>query len=192
PPEINTTVKLRRGSDDSPQAADNFERIFSAAYDLGYAWATVHARTVEQKYVGPSRWTFLKDLTARHPDKLIFASGDIWSAQDIFRMIAFTGVHAVSVARGCIGNPWIFRQARQLMSAEHPTEPTIAEQRAVLEDHFHLSVAVNGESLAGRMMRKFGIRFSAHHPNAEPVRKGFIQVNTTDQWLAVLDEHYTT
>ncbi len=191
PLEINTTVKLRRGSDDSPQAAQNFDRIFNAAYDLGYAWTTVHARTVEQKYVGPSRWTFLKDLTARHPDKIIFASGDIWQAEDIFRMIAFTGIHAVAVARGCIGNPWIFQQARQLMTGIKPEPPTIAEQRQVLEDHFRLSVAVNGEALAGRLMRKFGIRFSAHHPTAEAVRVEFIKVNTTDEWLTVLNEHYT-
>lgn len=190
PHEINTTVKLRRGSDDSPEAERNFERIFNAVYELGYAWATVHGRTVEQKYVGPSRWTFMRDLVARHPDKVIFASGDIWQAEDIFRKIEYTGCHAVSVARGCIGNPWIFKQARQLMAGEAPAPPTIAEQRAVLEDHFHLSVAVNGETMAGRMMRKFGIRFSAHHPSAEPVRQGFIKVETTDQWLAVLDEHY--
>jgi tRNA-dihydrouridine synthase len=191
PTEIITSVKLRRGSDDSPEAAHNFERIFSAAYDMGYTWATVHARTVEQKYVGPSRWQFLKDLTARHPDKLIFASGDIWRAEDIFRIIDFAGVHAVAVARGCIGNPWIFRQARQLMAGRPAIPPTIAEQRAVLEDHFRLSVAVNGEVLAGRLMRKFGIRFSAHHPEAEPVRLGFIKVSTTEEWLAVLNEHYT-
>lgn len=48
--------------DDTPEMVDNFHVIFDAAYRIGYAWATVHARTVEQKYVGPSRWTFLKDL----------------------------------------------------------------------------------------------------------------------------------
>ncbi len=44
-------------------------------------------------------------------------------------MLAYTGVHAVSVARGCIGNPWIFRQARQMLAGEPVTGPTIAEQR---------------------------------------------------------------
>ena len=42
PEEIPCTVKIRRGSDDSPEAERNFYRIFDALYDLGYAWATVH------------------------------------------------------------------------------------------------------------------------------------------------------
>jgi tRNA-dihydrouridine synthase B len=190
PAHIPCTVKLRRSFNDTPEMARNFEDIFAAAYHIGYAFTTVHARTVEQRYIGPSRWTFLRDLTARHPDKLIFGSGDIWEVNDIFRMIAYTGVHAVSVARGCIGNPWIFRQARDMLRGEPPSRPTLAEQRAVLQEHFRLSVAINGEALAGRLMRKFGIRFAAHHPESELVRVKFIAIDSLASWQAVLDEHY--
>jgi tRNA-dihydrouridine synthase len=193
PREVPCTVKLRRAYDDTPEMARNFERIFDAAYELGYAWATVHARTVEQKYVGPSRWTFLKDLVSRRPDRVIFGSGDIWEVGDIFRMIAYTGVHGVSVARGCIGNPWIFQQARRLIAGDPSWSqpPTIAEQRDVLEQHFRLSVAVNGELVASRMMRKFGIRFAAHHPRGEEVRKRMIGINGIGDWQAVLGEFYS-
>lgn len=190
PAHVPCTVKLRRSFDDTPEMIENFERIFEASYAIGYAWTTVHARTVEQKYVGPSRWTFLRDLVQRHPDKLVFGSGDVWEAADIFRMIGYAGVTGVSVARGCIGNPWIFRQARQMMAGLAPTAPTIAEQRGVLEEHFALSVRVNGESLASRLMRKFAIRFSAHHPDAETVRRKFIAVQSLEQWRHVLEEHY--
>jgi len=190
PESIPTTLKIRRGSDDSPEAASRFRTVFDAAYELGYAWATVHARTVEQKYVGPSRWTFLKELVATNPDKVIFGSGDVWDVHDIFRMLSFTGVSAVSVARGCIGNPWIFKQARQMLAGDAPSPPTIAEQRGVLIEHFRLSVLVNGEKSAGRMMRKFGIKFAAHHPRAKDVKAGFIRVNTTSDWRAVIDEFY--
>ncbi|MFT3686974.1 MAG: tRNA-dihydrouridine synthase family protein [Phycisphaerales bacterium] len=99
PASVPCTVKLRRGYDDTPEMAKNFERIFNASYELGYAWATVHARTVEQKYLGPSRWTFLKDLCERHPDKVVFGSGDVWDVHDIFRMMSYAGVTGVSVAR---------------------------------------------------------------------------------------------
>ena len=190
PTETPCTVKLRRGSDDSPEAEANFMRIFDGLYELGYAWATVHGRTVEQKYVGPSRWTFLRDLVRARPDRVIFGSGDVWSAQEVFRMLAYTGVSAASVARGCIGNPWLFRRARQMMAGEEPTAPTIAEQRAVLEDHFELSVAVNGERSAGMLMRKFGIKFAAHHPRPMEVKGRFVRVKTTEEWRAVLEEWY--
>ena len=194
PAHVPTTVKLRRAWDDTEEMADNFERIFNAAYELGYVWTTVHCRTVVQKYHGPSRWPFLTDLVKRHPDKLIFGSGDIWEAGDIFRMIDATGVQAVSVARGCIGNPWIFRQARGLMAGRPEYEalapPTLAEQRAALLEHFELCMALHGEQAASRMMRKFGIKFSQHHPGAEAVRQQFIRCRCVADWRAVLDAHY--
>lgn len=190
PRDVVTTVKMRRGSDDSAEAERNFMRIFDAAYEMGYAWVTVHGRTVEQKYVGPSRWTFLRELVRMRADRLIFGSGDVWSAEEIFRMIAYTGVHAVSVARGCIGDPWVFRRARQMMAGVEPTEPTLAEQRRVLIEHFELSVALNGERLAGRLMRKFGIKFSQHHPRAGEVKERLCRVSTTGEWLDAIDAFY--
>ena len=188
PPEQVTSVKMRRGFDDSPDAERNFFRIFDAAYELGYGFVTVHGRTVEQKYVGPSRWPFLRDLVQRRPDCVVFGSGDVWDADEIFRMLAYTGVHAVSVARGCIGNPWIFRQARQMLAGQPVTTPTIAEQRQVLLQHFELSVAVNGEQRAGAMMRKFGIKFAWHHYTPDAVKQRFGRVSSTAEWQAVLDE----
>ncbi|MEC9373120.1 MAG: tRNA-dihydrouridine synthase family protein [Planctomycetota bacterium] len=190
PASIPVTVKMRRAFDDSPEAEARFYTIFDAAYELGCAWVTVHGRSVEQKYVGPSRWTFLRDLVRARPDRIIFGSGDVWNVHEIFRMIHYTGVHAVSVARGCIGNPWIFRQARQMMAGRPPLRPTIAEQRDVLLQHFQLSAAVNGERQASFLMRKFGIRFATHHPDGESVRLRMIAIKSLDDWRAVLDEHY--
>jgi tRNA-dihydrouridine synthase B len=190
PASVPCTVKLRRAYDDTPEMARNFEEIFNAAYELGYLWATVHARTVEQKYIGPSRWDILKDLCARHRDKPVFGSGDVWGVADIFRLIGYAGVAGVSVARGCIGNPWIFRQARQMMAGLTPTAPTPAEQRDVLHQHFRLCVALHGEQAAGKLMRKFGIKFSHHHPQGELVRQRMIAVNRTADWLAVLEAFY--
>lgn len=190
PKDVPCTVKLRRAYDDTPEMARNFEVIFNACYELGYAWTTVHARTVEQKYIGPSRWTFLKDLCDRHQDKIVFGSGDVWSAHDIFRMMAYSGVTGVSVARGCIGNPWIFRQARLMIRGQSAPAPTLSEQRAVLLEHFAISHAINGEKAAGRMMRKFGIKFAQHHPEPEKVRSRMIAVESHRDWLSVMDDCY--
>lgn len=216
------TVKLRRGSDDSPQAERNFYHIFESAIELGYAGAVVHGRTVEQKYVGPARWGFLKQLVAqygrhqgtgapRHRGRgdsntldasvprslgpssasfVIGGSGDVECAADIFRMIEQTGVQLVSVARGCIGNPWLFTQARALMRGEAAAPPTIAQQADVLREHLALSVRLHGEARAARMMRKFGIKFSRHHPRADSVRRAFIAAGSLPQWHAVIDEFY--
>lgn len=202
PPHVPCTVKLRRAWDDTPEMAHHFERIFEAAYELGYAWTTVHCRTVVQKYQGPGRWSFLRDLTRRYPDRLIFGSGDVWRVDDIFAMLDLTGVHAVSVARGCIGNPWIFRQARELMRGEASrdregavghnlaTPPTVEEQRQTLLEHFDLAVALHGERSASQQMRKFGIKFSRHHPQGEQVRLEFIRCRSVADWRGVIERWY--
>ncbi|OAB63872.1 hypothetical protein AY599_25845 [Leptolyngbya valderiana BDU 20041] len=197
PESMPVTLKIRRSFDDTPEMARNFMRIFDAAYDMGYAWATVHARTVQQKYVGPSRWDLLRDIVQQRPGRVVFGSGDIWKVDDIFRMIGYTGVAGVSVARGCIGNPWIFRQARAMMAGDEPRPPTIAEQRQVLEDHFELALRVNAhtrdpEHHTGKTMRKFAIRFAQHHPQGDEVRKRFIGVKGLEDWRGVLGEWYAT
>jgi tRNA-dihydrouridine synthase len=203
PASVHCTVKLRRSYDDTPEMTAACERVLRAAFDMGYAWATIHGRTVEQKYVGPSRWDVLRDIVARHPGRLIFGSGDVWEAGDIFRMLAYTGVAGVAVARGCIGNPWIFREARGLLTGTNTAPPTIAEQRTVLEEHFRLALAVNAhgtdsvsvqrraEAYTGKAMRKFGIRFAAHHPRGEEVRQRMIAVASLEDWRRVLDELYS-
>ena len=197
------TVKLRRAYDDTPEMAANFRTVFEAAMELGYAGATVHCRTVQQKYIGRGRWPFLRELMAEYGAEakrrgfVIGGSGDIWTAPDIFEMLDQTGVDWVSVARGCIGNPWIFVQARAIMAARAgaadaplPRAPSVFEQRDVLLRHFELSVALHGEIMASRMMRKFGIKFSRHHAAADELKKAFIAVQTTRDWRAVLDGFY--
>lgn len=193
--KVPMTIKLRRGFDDEGQSAENLYQIIDRAIELGFHGVTVHGRTVTQKYIGPSNWAFLKSLTERYAGAMekgfhVFGSGDIFSPQAIFEMLEQTGVQAVSVARGCIGNPWIFEQARAIMQGGEPMPPTIAQQRDVLQEHFVQSMKIHGEQQAGRLMRKFGIKFSVHHPQADAVKSGFIAVKDLKMWQDVLDEFY--
>ena len=159
PPEVPTTVSLRRGFDDSYESVDQFEQIVEAVWANGYSAVRVHARTVEQKYIGRSHWPFLREFKAKHPDKTIFGSGDVFTAEDAVRMLSETGVDMVWIARGAIGNPWIFKQAAALIegsgfgvqgSATFPLNPEprtlnpprIHEQRDALSEHFALSIQI--------------------------------------------------
>jgi len=216
--DVPMTVKLRRAYDDTPEMTDNFHRILQAVIDLGYSGATVHSRTVQQKYIGPGSWDELRQIVEhfglrrgnlrsridhlesgnprseiRDSSFTLGGSGDIWQAPDVFRMLKQTGVHWVSVARGCIGNPWFFQQARALMRGDTQaarTSPTIFQQRDVLLEHFQISAQLHGERQAGRMMRKFGIKFSRHHPRGGEVKKSFISTKDLADWQRVLDQWY--
>jgi nifR3 family TIM-barrel protein len=190
PAHIPITVSLRRGFDDSAESAERFYEVFEAAYAHGCNAVRVHARTVEQKYLGPSRWPFLADLRRRYPDKVIFGAGDLFTAEDVVQMLRDTGVDVAWIARGAIGNPWIFQQARDLLAGQTIAPPTIAQQRDALAEHFDIAMEIHGESLAGRRMRKMGIKYSRFHPQSPQVKADFINVHSLPDWTAVLNKWY--
>ena len=190
--DIPMTISLRRGFDDSDESRERFHRIVDRAFSVGYAGVRVHARTVEQKYQGAAQWSFLREVKQRYPDRTILGSGDLFTAQDAVRMLRETGVDIAWIARGAIGNPWIFRHAAALLSdPQAPIDPpTIHEQRDALTEHFAIAMQIHGEQLAGRRMRKMGIKYSRFHPAAEQVKRRFIEVHSLRDWNAVLDEWY--
>jgi tRNA-dihydrouridine synthase B len=197
PPQAITTVSLRRGFDDSTESRQRFDEVVQAAWENGYAAIRVHARTVDQKYAGRSRWSFLTELKERHPNRTILGSGDVFTAEDAVRMLRETGVDLVWIARGAIGNPWIFRHAAMLLAKENRTRadlepPTIHEQREALAEHFAIAMQIHGESLAGRRMRKMGIKYSRFHQQASQVKREFIEVQSLRDWTSVLERWYSS
>lgn len=191
PAHVPVTLKMRRGIDDSPRSRDDFWTIFDGAFARGAAAITVHGRTVQQKYVGPSDWEFLAEVKRHAGSRIVIGSGDLFSAQACLAMLERTGVDAVSIARGAIGNPWIFRQARRLLAGgPAPALPTIHEQRGVLEEHWALAMDLHGEAVAGRSMRKFAIKYARVHPEHLAVRDAFIAVKVNADWQGVLDRFY--
>jgi nifR3 family TIM-barrel protein len=191
PSSTPVTVKLRRGIDDSQQSVDQLHEILSGCQQLDIASVTVHGRTVEQRDVGPSNWDFLRQLKLDFPDLTMLGSGDLFTAADCLAMLQQTGLDGVSVARGAIGNPWIFSQVRALLAGlPLPGPPTIAEQRETLADHFGLARELYGDQRAAIPMRKFGIRYSAHHPQHADVRADFTQVRTVEDWQQLLTRWY--
>lgn len=192
PPEIPVTVKLRRGIDDSQESRDQFFEIVDGAFKIGVAAICVHGRTVKQRYVGPSRWEFLTELKQHLGDRILLGSGDLFTPQDCLDMIAQTGVDGVTVARGAIGNPWIFQQTRAIAEGKPlPDPPTLHEQREVLLEHFRLAESLYGESRVGQLMRKFGIKYSILHPLHEDVRRAFVKVRQRSDWEEAVAQFYT-
>ncbi|MGA2496898.1 MAG: tRNA-dihydrouridine synthase family protein [Tepidisphaeraceae bacterium] len=218
PTERPITVSLRKGFDDSAQSRDAFFEIVEEAWRLGFAAIRVHGRTVEQKYLGRADWDFLRQLKLQYPHRLIFGSGDVFTAEDAVRMLRDTGVDCAWIARGAIGNPWIFRHAADLLTADDPSRasvpaglecptvlasgrpartlalptapPTIHAQRDALREHFAIAMEIHGEQLAGRRMRKQGIKYARFHPLAAEVKGAFINVVSLRQWNEVLTRFY--
>lgn len=190
PPQVPITVKLRQGMDGSQKSVDDFFAIVEGAFALGAAAITVHARTVQQGYGGRASWEFLKRVKQHVGDRVVLGSGDLFTAQDCLDMIATTGVNGASVARGAIGNPWIYRQARALAAGRPAVAPSLEEQREVIAEHYRLAEQVYGPKRTCTVMRKFGIKYARLHPHATQVRDAFVQVRRPGQWHEVLRDWY--
>ena len=189
---VPVMVKMRRGMNDSTESERNFFEIFDGAFEIGVSAITVHGRTVEQRYKGPSNWEFLAKVKKHAGDRVVLGSGDLFAAGDCVRMMEQTGVDGVTIARGCIGNPWIFRECEALLAGRpQPDPPTIAEQRATITEHFRLAAEFYGDERAGRVMRKHCIRYASLHPSPKKVRRAFAEdVKTPADWQRVFDQFY--
>ncbi|MEM9646168.1 MAG: tRNA-dihydrouridine synthase [Planctomycetota bacterium] len=192
PEPIPVTVKMRRGIDDTSEARDQFFEILDGAMDAGLVAATVHGRTVEQRYVGPSRWSFLTEVKRHVGDRMkILGSGDLFSAEDSIRMMDETGVDGVTIARGAIGNPWIFGQANALANGKAlPAPPTLFEQARVMRAHFELCEQTYTVERAPLLMRKFCIKYSQSHPDHEQVRMAFTRMRSREEFETGMAQHY--
>src|SRR5207245_8791097 len=127
------TLKMRRGFDDSVESERAFFSILDGAFASGVASVTVNGRTVEQRRLGPSNWDFLARVKRHVGSCTILGSGDLFTAEDVHRMMNETGVNGASVARGAIGNPFIFRECRALFEDRQISPPSMAEQRSAVE-----------------------------------------------------------
>ena len=94
---------------------------------------TVHGRTVKQRYIGPSNWNFLARVKRHVGSHTILGSGDLFTSAAVRRMMDETGVDGVTVARGAIGNPFIFRECGALLNGLPISPPSVAEQREAIE-----------------------------------------------------------
>src|SRR5438132_7863399 len=109
---IPVTLKIRSGPSGEQETATEVARMAEAA---GAAAVDVHARSVAQAYVGGPDWGVVRRVkeAVRVP---VLGSGGVREPLDAVRFLRETGADGVAVGRGCLGNPWIFAQARALLA----------------------------------------------------------------------------
>jgi nifR3 family TIM-barrel protein len=186
------TLKLRRAFRDDDRTHESFWRIASGAYEAGAAAIAVHARTVEQKYTGRADWEFLAAVKREFPDRTVLGSGDVASPAEALRMLAETGVDGVLAARGAIGNPWFFEQARDLAAGRPPRKPGLEEQRQVIYRHYRLACEAYDPRRGLKILRHFSLQYAKMHPRRTELRNALVSVRSEEEWRAVIDTFYGT
>ncbi|MHA1570080.1 MAG: tRNA dihydrouridine synthase [Alphaproteobacteria bacterium] len=187
--ELPVTLKLRRRFR-TADGDEHFWRIAEGAFEAGVAAITVHARSVEAKYTGRADRRFLAEVKRRFAGRTIIGSGDMLTPRAVIDAMDQTGVDAVAVARGALGNPWFFRQVRDALAGREPYQPSLAEQRRVLVGHFDHACRLYGPVRGPKIMRKFGIKYARLHPNPRDVRMAFAAVKCPADWHGTVERLY--
>ena len=149
--EIPISVKLRTGWDHQHYTC---REAALRAQDAGAAMITLHGRTRSQGYGGRADWEAIARLKEELTVPLV-GNGDIFAAEDAIRMINQTGCDGIMVARGALGNPFIFREIRAGLRGEPlPEAPGPRERITTALGHLERAVLVKGEQRAVKEMKK--------------------------------------
>lgn len=183
--DVPVTIKIRTGWDTE---SINYLRTAEAAFSAGASALCMHARTRSQLYMPYAHWELLKDLKEHFPEKVIIGSGDLFTAADGMRMLTETGIDAVAFARGAIGNPFIFEQAKDLLEGrEMRTVPT-QEKKDMIMRHLNGLVEYLGENTACREMRKHVCAYLKGIPNSARVRQSVTCALTVAEYEEALSQ----
>ncbi|PIR47974.1 tRNA dihydrouridine synthase DusB [Candidatus Uhrbacteria bacterium CG10_big_fil_rev_8_21_14_0_10_50_16] len=175
------SVKIRAGWDD-PEECIAFAKVVEAA---GADLITIHGRTKAQAYAGYSDWGIIKRVKEAVSIPVL-ANGDIFSADDAQRALAVTGADGVLVARGALGNPWIFPQiVEQLTTGTIATRPTVREHFELVLRHAKRHVEQYGEQ--GLVtFRKHLSWYTKGMQGAKEVRSSLVRIHTFEELTNLL------
>ena len=183
---VPVTVKIRSGkTSDTPL----WKEAAKASVDAGVRAITMHPRSQAQCYSGVSKTELigeLKEEVSKYGVK-VFGSGDLFSPEDAKNMFEKTGCDGIMFARGAMGNPFIFRQTKELLQTGKLSEISIEDKIKTAKKELALLCNAKGEKLGCLEMRKRVSPYIKGVENASECRKELVQCSSIKEYESILN-----
>ena len=185
--DVPVTLKMRMGWDHNSLNAPKLAKI---AEDCGIQLVTVHGRTRQMFYNGTADWAFIR--TVKDAVNIpVLANGDILTPQHAAEALRLSGADGVMIGRACYGRPWLPRMvAEYLATGVLPPEPLLADQLAILLEHYRDIMEHHGRNTGVRLARKHVAWYSKGLPGSADFRSKVNTVDTPEQVEALIHAFY--
>ncbi len=170
---INTpiTAKMRLGT----KSKDNCVKIAKVLENSGIAALSVHGRTASQGYSGKADYQAIKEIKKALSIPLI-GNGDVFKPEDAELLLDETKCDGILLARGAIGNPFIFQQLTDYFDSGKYELPT-TEQKINAFLRF-LEYAENNQSLT--VIKAHASYFTKGIENSAQIRLQLSKAKSTE------------
>ena len=177
---VPVTIKIRTGWD---AEHITWKDCAQAALDAGAAAITLHGRTRAQGYEGKADWGKLAELVEFINGRIpVFGSGDVFSPEAAKQMIEQTSCDGIMLARGAMGNPFIFTKIRQFLKTGSYQEIPTRERIEAGFRELDLLVQDFGEKGACLEMRKRFCAYSRGIDGGATLRKQLVAAESVEEY----------
>ncbi len=182
---VPLSIKIRTGWSD-PNECLEFARVIEAA---GADLITIHGRTKTQGYSGASDWNRIAQVK-QVVSIPVLANGDIHTAPLTLQALSQTGCDGVLIARGALGNPWIFAQMIDLLERREPSVVSLKERIDAIKLHLSFHLEQYGESGVVAFRKHLSWYFRGID-GAKQFKPRLHTASTQQEVMAILDEMLT-
>lgn len=179
---VPVSVKIRLGWSD-PTDCIAFAKVLE---DAGADLLTVHGRTRTQGYSGVADWEAVGKVK-QAVSIPVLCNGDVHKAELIPKALEISGCDGVLIARGALGNPWIFKQFNEIAAGKTPEPVTLDERIRVVKLHLALHIEQYGDGSVTTFRKHLSWYFKGL-PHVKSHREKMMTVKTREELETVLDE----